>query len=162
MERIHPWERLIEIYFEIGLKYKDIKSVLASEHGFHVSERHLKRLLNARGHFRRKTFCDVAVLIEFISNQIQYSGQLHGYRWMFAKCREHGLRMRKEEVHLVLKEPCLLASIDLMSLYFTEAHCIQWIKKLDTFRQLDNYEKRSRSYEIRKGATLATASLRNT
>nr|XP_033492050.1 uncharacterized protein LOC117263018 [Epinephelus lanceolatus] len=104
MERIHPWERLIEFYFEIGLKYKDIKSVLASKHGFHVSERQLKRLLNARGHFRRKTFCDLEVLIEFISNQIQYTGQLHGYRWMFAKCREHGLRVRKEDVRLVLKE----------------------------------------------------------
>ena len=28
MERAHSWERFIEFYFEIGLKYKDIKSVL--------------------------------------------------------------------------------------------------------------------------------------
>ncbi len=26
MERIHPWERLIDFYFEIGLKYKDINA----------------------------------------------------------------------------------------------------------------------------------------
>uniref|UniRef100_A0A8C4HR76 Integrase core domain-containing protein n=1 Tax=Dicentrarchus labrax TaxID=13489 RepID=A0A8C4HR76_DICLA len=32
------------------------------------------------------------------------SGQLHGYRWMYAKCRENGLRVRKEDVRLVLKE----------------------------------------------------------
>ena len=27
-----------------------------------------------------------------------------GYRWMYAKCREHGLRVRKEDVRLLLKE----------------------------------------------------------
>ena len=39
-----------------------------------------------------------------LSNELQYSGQLHGYRWMYAKCREHGLRVKKEDVRLVLKE----------------------------------------------------------
>ena len=37
-----------EFYFEIGLKYKDIKSVLGSRDGFLISKRHLKRLLNAK------------------------------------------------------------------------------------------------------------------
>ena len=36
MEFAQPWERLIEFYFEIGLKYKDIKSVLSSRHGFDI------------------------------------------------------------------------------------------------------------------------------
>ncbi|CAL8234156.1 unnamed protein product [Arctogadus glacialis] len=47
---------------------------------------------------------DLSVLVDFISDQLQYSGQLHGYRWMYAKCREHGLRVRKEDVRLLLKE----------------------------------------------------------
>ena len=97
-------EQFIDFYFELGLKYKDITSVLGNRHGFLVSERHLKRILRARGHARRHAYSELAVLVDFIHNQLQYSGQLHGYRWMYAKCREHGLRVRKEDVHLVLKE----------------------------------------------------------
>ncbi|CAL8395131.1 unnamed protein product [Boreogadus saida] len=95
---------LINVYFELGLKYSDIKSILASRHAFHISERHLKRILRDRGHSRRKAYSDLSVLVDFISDQLQYSGQLHGYRWMYAKCREHGLRVRKEDVRLLLKE----------------------------------------------------------
>ncbi|XP_051939858.1 uncharacterized protein LOC127613013 [Hippocampus zosterae] len=104
MERVQPFVSLIEFYFEIGLKYKDIKSVLDVKYGFQISERHLKRVLNQRGLFRRKTFNDLAVLVDFIRNQLQHSGQLHGYRWMYSKCREYGLLVRKEDVRLVLKE----------------------------------------------------------
>ncbi|KAK2821902.1 hypothetical protein Q5P01_021967 [Channa striata] len=50
------WEPLIELYFELGLKYKDIKSVLSSIHNFHISERHLKRILSLRGYSRRKAY----------------------------------------------------------------------------------------------------------
>ncbi|XP_038133904.1 uncharacterized protein LOC119778637 [Cyprinodon tularosa] len=100
----HPWEKFIHFYFSIGLTYKDIKSVLGCRHGFDISERHLKRLLRARGLSRRKEYSDLAVLVEFISNELQFSGQLHGYRWMYAKCREHGLLVKKEDVRLVLKE----------------------------------------------------------
>ena len=83
--------RFINVYFELGLKYLDIKSILASRHAFHISERHLKRILRDRGHSRSKAYSDLSVLVDFISDQLQYSGQLHGYRWMYAKCREHGL-----------------------------------------------------------------------
>ena len=84
MERAHPLERFIEFYFVIGLKYKEIKSVHGSRHSFLISERHLKRLLNRL--FCHKAYTDLAVLVEFISNQLQYPGQLYGYRWMYAKC----------------------------------------------------------------------------
>ncbi|XP_035805796.1 uncharacterized protein LOC111571037 [Amphiprion ocellaris] len=104
MEDAHPYERFIEFYFEIGLKYKDIQAVLSKRHSFHISERHLKRILSARGHTRRKSYSDLAVLIDFIHSELQSSGMLHGYRWMYTKCREHGLRVRKEDVRLVLKE----------------------------------------------------------
>ena len=96
--------RCIIVYFELGLKNSDIKSILASRHAFHISERPLKRILRDRGHSRRKAYSDLSVLVDFISHQLQYSGQLHGYRWMYAKCREHGLRVRKEDVRLLLKE----------------------------------------------------------
>ncbi|XP_019729826.1 uncharacterized protein LOC109518449 isoform X2 [Hippocampus comes] len=89
MEGVQPFVSLIEFYFEIGLKYKDIKSVLDVKYGFQISERHLKRVLNQRGLFRRKTFNDLGVLVDFIRNQLQHSGQLHGYRWMY-NLRDNG------------------------------------------------------------------------
>lgn len=100
----HEWGHLIDFYFKLGLKYKDLTAVMASRHRVTLSERHLKRILRERGHARRKEFSDLAVLVEFISTQLQGSGQLHGYRWMYAKCRENGLRVRKEDVRIVLRE----------------------------------------------------------
>ena len=61
----------INVYFELGLKYSDIKSILASRHAFHISERHLKRILRDRGHSRRKAYSDLSVLVDFISDQLQ-------------------------------------------------------------------------------------------
>lgn len=29
-------------------------------------------------------------------------GSLHGYRWMYERCIAHGLRLRKEDVRLLL------------------------------------------------------------
>ena len=75
------FERFMDVYFELGLKYSDIKSIHASRHDFHISERYLKRILRDRGHSRRKAYSDLSVLVDFISDQLQYSGQLHGYRW---------------------------------------------------------------------------------
>lgn len=43
-------------------------------------------------------------LVEFVRRELQSSGQLHGYRWMYAKCRQHGLRVRKEDVRLIMRE----------------------------------------------------------
>lgn len=45
-------EQFIEFYFELGLKYKDIKSVLNRRHGFEISKRHLKRKLPPERLFR--------------------------------------------------------------------------------------------------------------
>ncbi|KAK9978814.1 hypothetical protein ABG768_020552 [Culter alburnus] len=97
-------ERLIEFYFELGLKYKEMRSVLSSRHSYDVSERHLKRILSERGLSRRKNYSSLVDLVDFIRNQLQSSGQLHGYRWMYAKCWEKGLRVRKEDVRVALKE----------------------------------------------------------
>ncbi|KAK7930049.1 hypothetical protein WMY93_006444 [Mugilogobius chulae] len=77
---------------------------MASRHGVTLSERHLKRILRNRGHSRQKDFSDLAVLVDFITTQLRGSGQLHGYRWIYAKCRESGLRVRKEDVRIVLRE----------------------------------------------------------
>ena len=102
-----PWKRwatLIEFYFEIGLTYEAITSVLRLRHGYCISERHLKRIFKIKGLSRRKDYSELADVVDFIDNELQSSGQLHGYRCMYTKCRENGLRVRKEDVRLILKE----------------------------------------------------------
>lgn len=88
MECTHMRERLIKPYFEFDLKYEET----------------LKDSLKHGGLSHHRAYSDPAVLVEFIRNQLRYSGQLHRYRWMYAKCRENGLHVKKENVRLVLKE----------------------------------------------------------
>ncbi|KAK1172320.1 hypothetical protein AOXY_G4861 [Acipenser oxyrinchus oxyrinchus] len=97
-------EQCIEFYFHLWLKYKDIVSVLYTRHGYVISERHLKRISKSRRLFRRKGYTEIEEVINFIHAQLQTSGQLHGYRWMYAKCRENGLHVKKETVRLILIE----------------------------------------------------------
>lgn len=96
-------DRQIALYFEMGLIYTDIQSALKMRHGYHISLRHLKRRISELG-LNRRTYADFGVLVDFIHGQHQHSGQLHGYRWMYEKCHQHGLRVRKEDVRLVLRE----------------------------------------------------------
>lgn len=95
---------LIKFYFNLGLKYKDITSVLAVRHRYILTERHLKRILRSCRLFRRKGYNDINEVITFITEQLKTSGQLHGYRWMHSKCQENGLHVKKEDVRLILNE----------------------------------------------------------
>ena len=99
-----PVQELIRLYFELGLHCKDIAALLASRHRYVVSERHLKRILKACSLFRRKGYTPLDRVVDFIHQQLQTSGQLCGYRWMYTKCKENGLHIKKEEVRLILKE----------------------------------------------------------
>ena len=92
----------IKIYLEIGLQYRDIVRKLAIEHGVLLSLRHLKRLLRELGLFRRKNYSDVRGVVEFIHEQIQTSGKLHGYRWMHGKCLLHHLHYKVGDVRIIL------------------------------------------------------------
>lgn len=95
---------LVRLYFTLGLYYKDIVALLASRHGCILSERHLKRILKSNRMFRRKGYTPLDRVIQFIGEQLQTSGQLCGYRWMYTKCKENGLQVKKEEVRLIMKE----------------------------------------------------------
>lgn len=94
--------QLIELYFNLGLKYKDILHILSAKHRIIISLRSLKRILKNNGLFRRKHFDSLAETIQFIKVELQGSGALHGYRWMYTKCKERGLHVRKEDVCLIL------------------------------------------------------------
>ncbi|XP_055063376.1 uncharacterized protein [Misgurnus anguillicaudatus] len=97
-------QELVALYFNLGLYYKDIAALLASRHHYMVSIRHLKRILKSCNLFRRKGYSDLDQAITFIHEQLQTSGQLHGYRWMYTKCKESGINIRKEDVRLILRE----------------------------------------------------------
>ncbi|KAJ8048761.1 hypothetical protein HOLleu_01207 [Holothuria leucospilota] len=96
-------DTLIKLYFDLDMKYKDILLTLAQRHNIIISERHLKRRLKSLKLYRRQ-YSDLADVTSYISQQLIGSGQLHGYRIMHAKCLQEGLRVRKEDVRLILKE----------------------------------------------------------
>ena len=81
----------IKLYFHMGLLYKDITRGLALNHGLVVSLRQVKRILRKHGLSRRKNYSPGVDIVNFVHDQIRSSGQMHGYRWMFEKCLEHGL-----------------------------------------------------------------------
>ncbi|XP_063971427.1 uncharacterized protein LOC135158071 [Lytechinus pictus] len=101
-EREQERNAVIKICFEMGLMYKDIVTILATECGIVISFRHLKRLLRQHGLSRRKNYSDIGEVVDFILKQVEGSGRLHGYRWMFEKCRAHHINCKKEDVRIIL------------------------------------------------------------
>jgi hypothetical protein len=96
-------QTFITKYFKNGLNYCEIVAMLARENDINISERHLKRLLSKYGLFRRHHYTDVEEVSDFIRKQLQSSGQLHGYRWMWLKCLQHGFVVQKETIRHLLK-----------------------------------------------------------
>jgi hypothetical protein len=54
----------------------------------------------------RRRYNNITDGVLFIQNETQGSGQLHGYRWMHQKCLDNGIRVRKEDVRLILATIC--------------------------------------------------------
>ena len=94
-------DTLIRLYYGLGMHYRDIVDILALKHGLVISKRHLARLLKSMGLGRRR-YGDIANVILFIERELGCSGALHGYRWMYQKCIDNGLQVRKEDVRLIL------------------------------------------------------------
>lgn len=93
---------LLTFYFRLGLSNLEIRAVLAKTHHIFISERHIKRLLNEMGHYRRKNHTDLNLVIQFIQKQLEGPPRMHGYRWMHLLCRQHGLNIDKEAVRQIL------------------------------------------------------------
>lgn len=93
---------LIQYYFDLGLHYKEILKFLSVKHGITISMKTLKKILNRNGLFRRKNFDNLFNVIQFVREELQGSGPLHGYRWMYSKCKERGFHVRKEDIRLIL------------------------------------------------------------
>ena len=52
---------------------------------------------------RRRCFSDAIDVAIFIVGLLESSGVLHGYRFMYERCRANGLNVRKEDVRLLLR-----------------------------------------------------------
>lgn len=94
-------ENLVIVFHMLGMSQEDILRALA-HHGFVISKRHLRRILKNQNLYRRKEYSDIEEVALFIEHELSSSGRLHGYRWMYYKCLEKGLRVRKEDVRLIL------------------------------------------------------------
>ena len=98
------WKDTVILYFRRGVPYKDIADIIYCEYGKSISVRHIKRVLNSAGFFRRKNYSDLHCVVDFIENESTMSGQLHGYRWMHLKCLMNGLCVTRETVRVILRE----------------------------------------------------------
>lgn len=94
---------LIRHYFSCGYSYNEILLFLALHHNIILSKRHLKRILNNHGLYRRKNHSPFDEVLDYIENLVTTSAQLHGYRWVHLKCLQHGLNVDKETVRLILQ-----------------------------------------------------------
>lgn len=107
-------EHLVRFYFNMGLHQSEIIAFLLLEHGISISKRTLKRVLKRLRLYRRKHFSPLENVVSFLEEEIQKSGQLHGYRWMHLKCLQKNFTVTQETVRLLLKalDP---AGVDLRS-----------------------------------------------
>lgn len=95
--------RAIRHYFSYSYSYNEIRHCPAIHHNTAISNRHLKRILNSQGMYRRKHHTPLDEVVDYIESVLRTSGQLHGYRWIHLKCIRHGLNVDKETVRLVLQ-----------------------------------------------------------
>ena len=94
---------IIKNYFSKGLSYKEIRCLLVKCHNIFVSQCNLKRLINGMGFYRKLNFSDENEVRAFINMQLDSSCHLHGYRWMFQKCVQHGLVTTQHKVRRLLR-----------------------------------------------------------
>ena len=80
-------DKLIERYFKLGLKYKEICLFLLSLHGIEISVRHLKRILRQRQLGRRRNPSSPNDVYEALHEEIEGSGRSIGYRSMHQRLR---------------------------------------------------------------------------
>lgn len=94
-------EDLIEHYFNLGLSQDDILSHLRGD-GVVMSSRTLKRKLKFLNLYRRKNYASVEDVITFLSGELEKSGSLLGYKWMWLRMIQNKFTVTQETVRLAL------------------------------------------------------------
>lgn len=95
-------DALIRHYFEMGLTFPEIISVVSRKHRIVLSERTAKRICAKLGLFRRKNKTDIAEVAIFIEETLESCGQLHGYRWMYWRAILAGFRVSQDDIRQLL------------------------------------------------------------
>ena len=92
---------LIQFYFHLGLKYREILCSLAANHKIIISMWTINRELSQFGLSRRKYKSDLldVAIVDILTNK----GNHPGYRWLHLKCIHAGLTVDRETVRLLLK-----------------------------------------------------------
>ena len=67
-----------------------------------LSIRSLRRILSSARLYRRKHNSDILEVAMFLMNEIEESGQLHGYKFMHLKCIQRGFVVNQNTVRLLL------------------------------------------------------------
>lgn len=93
---------LISTYFHLGFSYNEILEAMAWRHGLVISKRTLQRHLQKVKCFRRKHKSDILDVTVFVENLLTEYNCLHGYRWVHAKCIQHGLVVSRDDICLLL------------------------------------------------------------
>ena len=96
-------DSLIELYFNVGFRQRDIKFTLFKNHGIVLSDRHLRRILKRLGLYRRKYTSHVLDVGAFILKKLEGSGKQNGYRWLHRKCLINGFTVSQQTVATMLQ-----------------------------------------------------------
>ena len=93
---------LVYGYFNEGLKYVDIFTIMRDTHGIAISLRHFHRILR-KVNLRRRVYSDLPEIIDFVLGELETSGPFHGYRMMRQKCAANGLHVRTQDVADIMR-----------------------------------------------------------
>nr|XP_022287723.1 uncharacterized protein LOC111100295 [Crassostrea virginica] len=86
----------------MGFNHSEILMSLALNHRIIISMRSLRRHMANMRLYRRKNYSDIFEVAVFIMEQVEKSGQLHGYKLLHLKCIQNGFVVSQESVRLLL------------------------------------------------------------
>lgn len=95
-------DKLVENYFMLGLHQKEIIGLMKSIHNIAIHPRTLKRTLQKLALYRKKNFSNLETVLDFVGEQLEKSGYLHGYRWMHLKCIQNGFVVTQNTIREML------------------------------------------------------------
>lgn len=96
-------EKLVELYFGLGLSHVEILSFLAVVDKVIISNSTLKRTLKRLRLTRKNNYSDVCDVALFILSELQNAGQQYSKKWMHNKCKLSGLIVSRDTVYHLMK-----------------------------------------------------------
>jgi len=96
--------RLISVYFKLGFTYNEITAFLKKCHGFKLSVRQLKRVLQSKGLRRRSQKSPLQDVLNAVREELNGSGNSIGYQQMHHRIMiDHGFVIDRETVRIILQ-----------------------------------------------------------